>query len=124
MLFRHCMVVCVRVARALFSALAPPLTPEDEKVVQSIRKLLAFFLGENDVAPADGNAASMNSNNPALLAALAPNAPDLAQARALLPVLQENQAEMRAFGLQIVGRLTDLQTARAIGFLRQRVAAI
>lgn len=110
--------------RALFSALAPPLTPEDEKVVQSIRKLLAFFLGENDVAPADGNAASMNSNNPALLAALAPNAPDLAQARALLPVLQENQAEMRAFGLQIVGRLTDLQTARAISFLRQRVAAI
>ena len=46
------------------------------------------------------------------------------QARALLPVLQENQQEMRQFGLQIVGRLTELQTSRALGFLRDRVGAI
>ena len=46
------------------------------------------------------------------------------RARALLPVLQENQREMRNFALQIVSRLTELQAARAIGFARDRVAAL
>ena len=46
------------------------------------------------------------------------------RARALLPVLQENQAEMRAFALQIVGRLTELQASRGLGWVRDRVAVI
>jgi len=35
----------------LAPALAPPLTPKDEKVVTSIKKLVAFFLG--DAQPAE-----------------------------------------------------------------------
>ena len=46
------------------------------------------------------------------------------QLRALLPVLQENQREMRAFALQIVGRLTELQASRGIGWVRDRVSVI
>eukprot|EP00966_Prymnesium_polylepis_P255572 5904817-Prymnesium_polylepis.1 len=65
----------------------------------------------------------MQSNNPALVRALAPDRAALQQAQALLPVLRENQAEMRDFGLQIAGRLTELQTRRALGFVRERVAA-
>ena len=37
---------------------------------------------------------------------------------------RENQEEMRAFGLQIVGRLTELQTSRALGLIRDRVGGI
>ena len=41
--------------------------------------------------------------------------------QALLPVLRENQAELRAFGLQIVGRLAERQAARALGYVRDQV---
>mmetsp|Transcript_5279 Transcript_5279/g.13802 ORF Transcript_5279/g.13802 Transcript_5279/m.13802 type:complete len:452 (+) Transcript_5279:1371-2726(+) len=109
--------------RGLIDALAPRLTASDRKVVDSIRKLTAFFLGDLDTTPAEGSAASMQSNNPALVRALAPDRAALQQAQALLPVLRENQAEMRDFGLQIAGRLTELQTRRALGFVRERVAA-
>ena len=50
--------------------------------------------------------------------------PQFRRARALLPVLQENSEEMRAFALQIVSRLTELQTARAIGWARDTVKAL
>ena len=52
------------------------------------------------------------------------NAAQVRTARALLPVLQENQVEMRAFALQIAGRLTELQAARGLGWVRDRVAVI
>ena len=48
----------------------------------------------------------------------------LRTASALLPVLNENRAEMNAFGLQIAGRLAEKQAGRAVGALRDRVAAI
>ena len=47
-----------------------------------------------------------------------------ARARALLPVVRESQREMRGFALQIVGRLTELQTARSLGWVRDRVNAV
>mmetsp|Transcript_88838 Transcript_88838/g.162856 ORF Transcript_88838/g.162856 Transcript_88838/m.162856 type:complete len:841 (+) Transcript_88838:98-2620(+) len=100
----------------VFNALSPPLTEKDQKVVESIRKLTAFFLGDLDLTAAEGSAAP-TSGGP-----LSPDAASLEQARALLPVLQENQVEMREFGLQIVSRLTELQTSRALDFLRDRVA--
>ena len=46
------------------------------------------------------------------------------QVQALLPVLRENQAEMRGFGLQIVRRLTELQASRALGLVSERVRPI
>ena len=53
-----------------------------------------------------------------------PNRGTLTKAQALLPVLQENQAEMRQFGLRIVSRLAELQTSRALGYIRDRSAAL
>jgi len=103
-------------------ALAPPLTEADQKVVASIRKLVDFFLGNLQLDGSDAAAADARSNNPALLQALAPSADTLRQARALVPVLADNQIEMRRFGLQIVGRLTELQAARALSFVRDAVA--
>jgi aarF domain-containing kinase len=99
-------------SRALFSSLSPPLSETDQKVLKSIRKLTDFFLGNLDL---DGES-STSSNG-------APDAGSLERARSLIPVLQENQEEMRLFGLQIVRRLTELQTSRALGFVRERVAA-
>ena len=52
------------------------------------------------------------------------NAASVRRARALLPVLRENQEEMRAFALQIAGRLTELQASRGIGWVRDRVAVL
>mmetsp|Transcript_61177 Transcript_61177/g.161846 ORF Transcript_61177/g.161846 Transcript_61177/m.161846 type:complete len:426 (+) Transcript_61177:996-2273(+) len=101
-------------------ALAPPLTDADQKVVESIRKLVLFFLG--DLAAADGAPVNVFLEPRALLQGVA-NAETRRQAQALLPVLQENQSELRTFGLQLLGRLTELQTARALGWVRQRVAA-
>ena len=53
-----------------------------------------------------------------------PDAATLQKVRAVLPVLQENRAELQRFGLQIAGRLTELQTARAIGAVRERIATV
>ena len=44
--------------------------------------------------------------------------------QALLPVIAENQVQMRRFGLQIVGRLAEKQTSRALGFLRSQAIKI
>ena len=108
-------------SRALLQALAPPLTEADQKVVASIRKLTDFFLGNLDVVAA-ADAELPRSNNPAVLGALAPSQGSLRQARALLPVLADNREEMQRFGVQIAGRLTELQAARALSFVRDAVA--
>ena len=90
-------------------------------MVTSIRKLVQFFLG--DFNAADGAPVNIFSDPRALLQS-ASSPETRQQAQALLPVLQENQDELRRFGLQLVGRLTELQTGRALGWVRSRVAAI
>jgi hypothetical protein len=102
-------------------ALAPKPNESDEKVLSSIRRLLDFFLGDLDAASTDQAAVLASSNSPAVLRSLVPDAGTLARGRALLPILQENQQDMRAFGLQIVGRLAELQTSRALGLVRSRI---
>jgi aarF domain-containing kinase len=99
--------------RALFKALSPPLTEYDQKVLGSIRKLIDFFLGNLEITAEEDSTASTSKTSP--------DSGALEQARSLLPVLQENREEMRAFGLQIVSRLAELQASRAIGFLRDRI---
>ena len=120
-----------RINEQLFTSLAPPLTEKDEKVVAALQKLIAFFAGDLDLESAaveqgeqaggpqqPGSAAGGGG----LAAVAPPDAETLQKVRAVLPVLQEHQAEMQAFGLEIVIRLTELQTARAFGFVRDRVA--
>ena len=112
-------------SKQLFSALAPPLTPNDQKVVDGIRRLTSFFFGEIDDGGLRSDAAATTSSGNGF----GLNSPSIDQAsvrraRALLPVVQENQAEMRNFALQIVGRLTELQTSRGLGWVRDRVAVL
>ena len=95
----------------LFKALAPKLTDADRKVVTSIRELVAFFLGDLTTT------AELSTVNGGALR----NPEQLRTLQALLPVLRENQAELRAFGLQIVGRLAERQAARALGYVRDQV---
>ena len=95
----------------LYKALAPKLTDADRKVVTSIRELVAFFLGDLTTT------AELSTVNGGALR----NPEQLRTLQALLPVLRENQAELRAFGLQIVGRLAERQAARALGYVRDQV---
>ncbi|EOD20485.1 hypothetical protein EMIHUDRAFT_427260, partial [Emiliania huxleyi CCMP1516] len=106
--------------REVRDALAPKPTESDEKVLSSIRRLLDFFLGDLDAAGTDP---PPNSNSPAVLRSLVPDQAARARAVALLPILRENQQDMRAFGLTIVGRLAELQTGRALGLVRSRIGA-
>ena len=50
------------------------------------------------------------------------NAELLRKLQSVAPVLLENQAQMRGFGLLIVGRLAEKQTERALGWVRGQVA--
>jgi len=108
--------------REVRDALAPKPTESDEKVLSSIRRLLDFFLGDLDAAGTDPSPPP-NSNSPAVLRSLVPDQAARARAVALLPILRENQQDMRAFGLTIVGRLAELQTGRALGLVRSRIGA-
>lgn len=102
-------------------ALAPPLTEADQRVVASIRKLVNFFLG--DLSSSEGGTPVNVFADPRALLQSASSPETRRQAEALFPVLQENQVELRQFGLQLIGRLTELQAARALGWVRARVAA-
>ena len=93
------------------------------QVVDSIRRLTTFFLSGLEPTAADA-LADARTNNPAMLRSLAPDAATLRRVQALVPVLREKQQPMRAFGVQIAGRLSELQASRALGWVRDTVAAI
>ena len=110
--------------REVRDALAPKPNESDEKVLSSIRRLLDFFLdGGAGVTQEEADQAAVlaSSNSPAVLRSLLPDEAALARGRTFLPILREYQGEMRAFGLQIVGRLAELQTSRALGLVRSRI---
>ena len=104
---------------SVLRALAPPLSDADRKVVASIRKLVSFFLGDAPL-PGDADGATAAASGSSLVPAT--NAENLRKLQAVAPVLLENQAQMRAFGLLIVGRLAEKQTERALGWVRGQVA--
>ena len=108
---------------SVLRALAPPLSDADRKVVASIRKLVSFFLGDTPLPGATDGAtdgATATASGSSLVSAA--NAENLRRLQAIAPVLLENQAQMRAFGLLIVGRLAEKQTERALGWVRGQVA--
>ena len=122
-----------RLNKQLLESLAPTPTAEEEKVVASIRKLIAFFAGDLDLEAeaaagegggSGGGSGGGDASSGGRPSSLTPDADTLQTARALLPVLQENQAEMQQFALQIVGRLVELQAQRALGLVRARLAEV
>jgi len=105
---------------SVLRALAPPLSDADRKVVASIRKLVSFFLGDAPLPDAADGATPAASGGSSLVPDA--NAELLRKLQSVAPVLLENQAQMRGFGLLIVGRLAEKQTERALGWVRGQVA--
>jgi len=127
-------------------ALAPKLTPVDQKVVENIQRLLNFFLGASGSgagSPAatfggvrdlfsggagfDG-AAGRSGFAAQLFAASRSGGGGSAgatearrQAAALAPVLAEYAPAMQRFGTQIVGRLTEKLAARLVRYTATEV---
>ena len=96
---------------SIFRAIAPKLTEKDKKAVDSISKLLAFLIGDN---PSGGSAGGLSASGFSGLISSARNPESRKKLAALLPVLREFAPNMRAFGLQIAGRLAEKTTARIL----------
>ncbi|CAM9313370.1 unnamed protein product [Chrysoparadoxa australica] len=113
----------------ILKAAAPPLDEDDRKVVDNTRKLLSFLLG--DLGRRRQQAASTPYSPQTGLFGLEVNVSPFASGRVtqsssvlqdeLAPVLREVGPEMRAFGLQIVGRLTEKLASRVLRFGSDRV---
>ena len=81
----------------LFRALAPKLTEDDRKIVDSVTKLVTFLSGDFSLASSDSDPTSR-----------------LRSLQSLLPTLREFAPNMRSFGLQIVSRLVEKSTSRLL----------
>ncbi|KAG5185217.1 hypothetical protein JKP88DRAFT_271995 [Tribonema minus] len=115
-------------------AAAPPLSSDDRKVVDNTRRLIAFFMGDaasgfaaNDrptpYDPAEG-LFGLRVNLPAALDLLGVggrrDTPASRLQAEIAPVLRELGPEMRAFGLTIVGRLTEKLATRVLRYTSDR----
>jgi hypothetical protein len=78
---------------SIFRALNPELTNEDRRMVQQIRKVIQFLLGDFEAA----------GNNE--------------RVRQLIPILQEYSRPLREFGLLLVARLTEKNLSRGMRWL-------
>lgn len=101
-------------------ALAPKLTDQDRKIVESTQRLLAFLLGDEggrtDGLSLFGARFMRSSSNPSTaLSELGP------LARELSPVMTELGPSMRQFGTQLAGRLTEKLAARLVRYTAEQV---
>jgi len=81
----------------LFKALAPKLTDDDKKVVDSITKLVNFLSGDFSLATTNNDPASR-----------------IRTLQSLIPTLREFAPNMRTFALQIISRLVEKSTSRLL----------
>jgi hypothetical protein len=80
-------------------ALAPKLTPEEEKTLKSTEALLEFFLGASGGNPFGSSDARGQTT---------------ATLQRLSPVFQQYRAPLADFGRQVVARLAEIYAARFI----------
>jgi aarF domain-containing kinase len=85
-------------------ALSPELSDTDRRMVQQIRKLIQFFLGDFEVATTDGSNISQ-------------------RLRVLLPIVREYARPLRDFGVLLVARLTEKNLSRGMRWLVESRAA-
>ncbi|CAN0093839.1 unnamed protein product [Ectocarpus sp. 6 AP-2014] len=116
----------------LLRAVTPKLSDEDRKVVDNTNKLLAFLLGnlqdesqtkqrQTPVNPAQGLFGLRVATPPFNLLGLGTSARGTALREELTPVIRELGPEMREFGLQVVGRLTEKLATRVLRYTSGRV---
>ncbi|GKY91496.1 hypothetical protein MPSEU_000121800 [Mayamaea pseudoterrestris] len=80
---------------SIFRALSPELTNQDRRMVQQIRKVIQFLLGDFEAAAGDNNQ----------------------RMQQLIPILQEYARPLREFGLLLVARLTEKNLSRGMRWL-------
>lgn len=97
-------------ARSIFKALSPELSPQDKQMVQQIRVLVQFLLGdfEGAMSPNDSTRSQPLVNNQRLLD--------------LVPVLREYSPQLREFGSLLVARLSEKSLSRALNFASSRLS--
>jgi len=116
----------------VFKAVAPKLTSEDKKVVENTRKLLSFFLGDslnslqvlNRRTPYNPSSGlfGLRLNVPNAFNSINAGTNSATQIQAEMgPILRELGPEMRTFGLEIVGRLTEKLASRVLRYASNRV---
>lgn len=116
----------------LLRAVTPKLNEEDRKVVDNTNKLLAFLLGNlkdegstkerrTPVNPAQGLFGLRVAAPPFSLLGLGSSQQGTALREELAPVVREFGPEMRTFGLQVVGRLTEKLATRVLRYTSGRV---
>lgn len=93
----------------LIKAFAPKLTTQDKKVVDSLTKFVSFLLGYNDM-PGYG----MSSNGISGVFGAISKPENRQRFQSLLPLFREFAPNMRTFGRQILTRLIEKSTARAL----------
>ena len=81
----------------IFRAMAPKLTEDDRKIVDSVTKLITFLSGDFSLVAGSSDPSSR-----------------LQSLQSLLPTLREFAPNMRSFGLQIVSRLVEKSTSRLL----------
>ena len=120
---------------SLFKAMTPELSNDDKRMVQQIRKLIQFLLGDFDAALAPNELQSsnsrnmsrmqraqllfMNRNNPS--AAAASDGGSSQRLRQLLPVVREYAPQLREFGTLLVARLTEKSISRGLNWAGERI---
>ncbi len=133
----------------VLKAMVPRLNDKDKKVVENVQKLLGFFLGVGsaDMLGSEGSPSLIPSfglvsglrggavgGGNGLLGGGGPFAgafsgtgrgaqtrEQLEMARELAPVLRELAPQMRVYGLQVVGKLTDRVASRFLRFARDQL---
>jgi aarF domain-containing kinase len=86
---------------ALFRALNPELTQSDRKIVEQIRVLIQFLLG-------DFNSATQGNQ----------------RLRNLIPVVREYSSDLRDFGTLLLARLTEKSISRGLNYVNSRLSPV
>jgi len=106
-------------------ALSPSLTDGDRRMVQQIRKLVQFLLGdfEGALSPEGLESISRNTNRFQRAQDLFTNGRrSNDRVRNLLPVLREYAPELREFGSLLVVRLTERTLSRGLNWASTRLS--
>lgn len=117
-----------------FRSLAPSLTEDDKKVVESITKLVGFFIGDTKPSGGSSSSSSASSSQKSSSSSYSNSSPSQMGPRSMLkyinsassspenrerliklyPILKEFAPEMRQYGLLIASRLVEKSISRVL----------
>mmetsp|Transcript_5158 Transcript_5158/g.7268 ORF Transcript_5158/g.7268 Transcript_5158/m.7268 type:complete len:806 (+) Transcript_5158:203-2620(+) len=109
---------------SFFRALNPALSDQDRQMVQQIRKLVQFLLGdfEGGMTPDGMESNSPNANRFTRAQQLFTNRESNDRLGNLIPVLQEYAPQLREFGSLLVVRLSEKGISRGLNWATTRLS--